>query len=78
MGECNIDHPLEDVTQKLESQKNHLPDSLYKKGHMLLQANPTQDVLNVLFHLLKKYDLLTAEEQQERNEKLSLLLDTQL
>jgi hypothetical protein len=75
MSSCNIDHTLEDVKKKLEDQKSFLPQDLYKKGQVFLDTPKSQDVLNEFFHLLKKYDLVTEEEQQARNEKMALLID---
>jgi citrate synthase len=74
MGECKIDHTHEDVKKKYESQKEFLPaemgtlfDEFFKKEH-------TQDILNEVFHLLKKYDLATEEEKSERNNRIYLVL----
>jgi hypothetical protein len=70
MSSCKLDHPVEDVVNKLESQKSFLPADIYSKCQQFLESNPTQLELNELFHLLKKYDLASEEEQQSRNEKL--------
>ncbi|QOR68281.1 group-specific protein [Cytobacillus suaedae] len=75
MSTCNIDHSLEDVLKKLESQKAFLPQSLYETTETYLSTTRTQETLNEIFHLLKKYDLATDIEQSERNEKLSTLLN---
>jgi hypothetical protein len=40
----------------------------------LLETNLTQEKLNELFHLLKKYDLATPEERSKREEQMELLL----
>ncbi|MET3504724.1 hypothetical protein [Halalkalibacter oceani] len=74
MSSCKLDHPPEDVRKKLEAQKPFLPNELYQQSAAFLAAEPTQPELNELFHLLKKYDLASAEEQQERNEKLEKLV----
>ncbi|WP_408007684.1 hypothetical protein ACJROX_23775 [Pseudalkalibacillus sp. A8] len=68
---CNIDHSLEDVTKKLESQSAFLPGELYMSSVNFLNSNPTQEELNELFHLLKKYDLAPQEERIERDKKIT-------
>lgn len=70
MGTCNIDHSLEDVRTKLESQKDFLPNDLYEGTKTFLTEEVIQPVLNEIFHLLKKYDLVDLDEQQQRIEKL--------
>jgi hypothetical protein len=70
---CNIDHSLEDVKKKLESQMLFLPEELFSSSTSLLKNKPTQDVLNELFHLLKKYDLALEEERLERNKQIAIL-----
>lgn len=74
MGQCTIDHSHEDVIKKLESQEAFLPKPLLKKCHLFLEHEHPQETLNELFHLLKKYDLASEQEQTERNEKLTLLM----
>lgn len=34
----------------------------------------TQDILNDVFHLLKKYDLSSEEEREQRNKRLYMVL----
>ncbi|RSL30223.1 formate dehydrogenase accessory sulfurtransferase FdhD [Salibacterium salarium] len=75
MGSCNIDHSEESVREKLESQKSYLPVSLYQNCKNILNENLHQDTLNEVFHLLKKYDLADEAEQQDRNKKLSTLVE---
>lgn len=70
MGECKIDHSQEDVMKKLESQQDYLPELLSKDLTLFLMSEPSQETLNELFHLLKKYDLASNEEQEQRNQKL--------
>ncbi|MGD7044398.1 hypothetical protein [Jeotgalibacillus proteolyticus] len=70
---CKIDHSQEDVTNKLQSQKAHLPQSIYTGSEKLLKSNPDQKTLNELFHLLKKYDLAAKEEQLKRNQAFEAL-----
>lgn len=74
MSSCKLDHPLDDVLRKLEAQKPFLPEELYRQGAAFLATEPSQPELNELFHLLKKYDLSSADEQQQRNEKLKQLV----
>lgn len=74
MGQCTIDHSREDVMQKLESQKEYIPSALYEEISLFLKNQHSQHTLNELFHLLKKYDLASQEEQQARNEKLGKLI----
>ena len=74
MGKCSIDHSYGDVLNKLESQGDYLPDSLEQDLYKFLQRNLSQETLNELFHLLKKYDLASSEEKIERNEGLQHLM----
>lgn len=74
MGKCNIDHSLEDVKNKYESQRQVLPHEVSDKLQSFLQKNHEQTLLNEIFHLLKKYDLATLEERKIRDEKLMQLL----
>lgn len=71
MGTCNIDHSQEDVVEKLQSQESFLPVDLFQTLYAILKEKQSQETLNELFHLLKKYDLASHVEQQERNEKLT-------
>ncbi|OCA92157.1 group-specific protein [Pseudobacillus wudalianchiensis] len=74
MGQCNIDHSREDVIQKLESQQAFISLGLYETLYNFLKTEHEQDTLNELFHLLKKYDLASEEEQEARNVKLKQLV----
>ncbi len=74
MGKCSIDHSYGDVFNKLENQGDYLPDSLEQDIYKFLQRNLSQETLNELFHLLKKYDLASAEERNQRNEGLQHLI----
>ncbi|MEH7222353.1 hypothetical protein V7112_00965 [Bacillus sp. JJ1566] len=67
MSTCNIDHSKGDVIKKLQSQEGFLPNELYNNAVRFLETERTQLTLNELFHLLKKYDLASEEEQQKRN-----------
>ena len=52
------------------NQKPFLFNDLFNKIEGFLLTERTQSQLNELFHLLKKYDLTSKEEQIERNAKL--------
>ncbi|HDR7793748.1 TPA: group-specific protein [Bacillus luti] len=71
---CNIDHSIEDVVHKLESQKGFVPEAIFKDLKVFLQDNHSQKTLNDIFHLLKKYDLVSEEEQETRNAQLLLIM----
>ena len=74
MGECKIDHSKEDVQQKFESQQEYLPQDIQSLFSNFLKEEHTQDILNEVFHLLKKYDLANEDERNERNNRLNLIL----
>ena len=74
MGECKIDHSKEDVQKKYESQKEFLPQDIQASFNNFLEEEHTQEILNEVFHLLKKYDLAAKEEKNERNNRLNLIL----
>jgi hypothetical protein len=74
MSECKLDHSHEDVKNKYESQAEYLPDPLKEYFDLFFQKEHSQELLNEVFHLLKKYDLASDEEKQERNNRLSLVL----
>ncbi|PGD61519.1 group-specific protein [Bacillus wiedmannii] len=71
---CNIDHSMEDVMNKLESQKSFLPEVIFKELKVFLRRNHSQEILNDIFHLLKKYDLVSEEEREMRNTQLLLII----
>ncbi|PGN86036.1 group-specific protein [Bacillus cereus] len=71
---CNIDHSIEDVMNKLESQKSFLSEEIFKEVKNFLQGNHSQEILNDVFHLLKKYDLVSEEERETRNNQLLLII----
>lgn len=70
MGVCNIDHSKADVVKKLAGQEAFLPIELSRQLEDFMQGRHSQETLNELFHLLKKYDLSSESEQEERNRKL--------
>ncbi|RBW70351.1 group-specific protein [Bacillus taeanensis] len=74
MSTCNLNHSLEDVKKKLESQHDYLPNNLYDGLSSFLRQDLNQETLNEVFHLLKKYDLASNEEQEKRNEQIKQLL----
>lgn len=74
MSECKLDHSLQDVKKKLGDQSNFLPANLLQGLDQLLNNDLGQYTLNEVFHLLKKYDLASTEEQRERNQKIEQLL----
>lgn len=74
MGKCHIDHSHEDVVKKLQSQEAYLPGNLTERLDQFLKNELPQETLNELFHLLKKYDLASEIEREERNEKLTALI----
>lgn len=74
MGECKLDHSVEDVQKKLNEQAPFMPQERVEQLQALLETQLSQERLNELFHLLKKYDLATPEERAQREEKLALLL----
>ena len=74
MGVCNLNHSQQDVRLKFESQKAFLPTQLSQTLDRYLEKGKSQETLNELFHLLKKYDLSTEEEQESRNDKLKRIM----
>lgn len=70
MSTCNVDHSNQDVFHKLQSRRECLPATLIEQISEYLQSNPGQEELNTLFHLLKKYDLVSSEEQEIRNRSM--------
>jgi hypothetical protein len=74
MSQCNIDHSAEDVQKKYESQKEFLPSELMELFHDFISKSHSQETLNEVFHLLKKYDLSSEAEKQSRNEQLLLVI----
>jgi hypothetical protein len=70
VSSCNLDHSLDDVKKKLADQRPFLKPALAEKCSQYLTAVQSQNDLNELFHLLKKYDLASEEEREIRNQKL--------
>ncbi|SEN23429.1 hypothetical protein SAMN05192533_110119 [Mesobacillus persicus] len=74
MGECKLDHSHDDVRKKYEEQKPFLPEELKPLFQGFFADEHTQDILNEVFHLLKKYDLASEAEKEERNRRLSMVV----
>lgn len=74
MGECRLNHSVEDVQNKLAEQAPFLPGDRATQLSALLETDLSQEQLNELFHLLKKYDLASAEERLSRDEKMASFL----
>lgn len=74
MGECKLDHSLEDVKQKFQQQKDFLSNELILLFEDFFQKEQSQKTLNEVFHLLKKYDLASNEDKEERSNKLNVIL----
>lgn len=74
MGECRLNHTVADVQKKLSEQAPFLPEERADQLVALLATDLTQEQLNELFHLLKKYDLATPEERLQRDAKMAELL----
>jgi len=74
MSECKLDHSQADVQSKLEAQSAFLPDDINELFSKFFTIKQTQDILNDVFHLLKKYDLASEAERLERNKQLYTIL----
>lgn len=74
MGECKLDHMHDDVRKKYEEQESFLPEELKPLFQGFFAEEHTQDILNEVFHLLKKYDLASEAEKEERNRRLFLVV----
>jgi hypothetical protein len=75
MSQCKIDHSREDVQSKYLSQVEFLPAEMRPLFNTFFQGEHTQEILNEVFHLLKKYDLSTVDEKETRNRRLFLILE---
>ncbi|WP_071459610.1 group-specific protein [Bacillus massilinigeriensis] len=74
MSECKMDHSVDDVKKKFAEQKDNLPLDLHPLFQQFLMEEHTQDILNEVFHLLKKYDLASEVERSERNKRLYMVV----
>ena len=75
MDPSTVDHSLKDVSRSLERQSQYMPAHLYFQLEELLNWSLDQEVVNQLYALLKKYDVLTDIEREERNVSIQLLID---
>lgn len=75
LSECKLDHSQADVKKKYESQASFLPDEMQPLFEQFFEKEHVQELLNEVFHLLKKYDLASDEEKSERNNRLFLVLE---
>ncbi|PID03221.1 MULTISPECIES: group-specific protein [unclassified Sporosarcina] len=73
MSNCAIDHTQQDVVEKLAEQRAFMPEKLVKSCELFLSKSLSQETLNEVFHLLKKYDLATETERAERDNKMQQL-----
>ncbi|WP_280771030.1 hypothetical protein [Salipaludibacillus daqingensis] len=76
MGKCNIDHTLEDVHNKYQSQREYLPETIADQWELYLKSGLSQLELNEAFHLLKKYDLASEDDQQIRESQMIQLFNS--
>jgi len=74
MGSCHIDHSLSDVENKLQEQKPFLPHRVANGVDAKLTVDLSQEALNDIFHLLKKYDLASETEREKRERGLAVYL----
>lgn len=74
MGECKLDHSHEDIKSKYLSQAAFLPEEMKPLFEQFFAKEHTQEILNEVFHLLKKYDLASDEEKTERTNRLHMVL----
>lgn len=74
MSECKLNHSHEEVKNKFESQAAFLPEDMKELFNQFFFKEHTQELLNEVFHLLKKYDLAPSEEKNERNNRLYMVL----
>lgn len=70
MSKCTIDQTHQEVVKKFNEQQSFMPKKLMESGKVFLNGPLSQETLNEVFHLLKKYDLATGEERAERNSKM--------
>ncbi len=74
MSECKLNHSQEEVRNKYQSQEAFLPVDMKPLFEQFFSKEHTQDLLNEVFHLLKKYDLASEEDRNERNNRLYMVL----
>jgi citrate synthase len=74
MGECKINHSHDDVRNKFKDQAEYLPQEMKQLFEQFFSEEHTQEILNEVFHLLKKFDLASEKEKQERTNRLYMVL----
>jgi hypothetical protein len=74
MSECKLNHSQEDVSNKYQSLEAFLPGDMKPLFEQFFSKEHTQGLLNEVFHLLKKYDLASEEDRNERNNRLYMVL----
>jgi hypothetical protein len=74
MSECKLNHTQEEVKNKYESQAAFLPEDMKGLFQQFFLKEHSQELLNEVFHLLKKYDLAPSEEKNQRNNRFYLVL----
>lgn len=74
-NKCKLNHPVGDVRNKYETQKEYLPSDMISSFEAFFTREHTQDILNEVFHLLKKYDLVPQEDREQRNKRLYIVLN---
>ncbi|MEH7548789.1 MULTISPECIES: hypothetical protein [Bacillaceae] len=74
MSECKLNHTQEEVKNKYESQAAFLPEDMKDLFKQFFAKEHSQELLNEVFHLLKKYDLASITEKNERNNRLNMVL----
>lgn len=74
MSECKLNHTQEEVKNKYESQAAFLPEDMKELFHQFFLKEHSQERLNEVFHLLKKYDLASSEEKGQRNNRFYIVL----
>jgi hypothetical protein len=74
MSECKLNHTHEDVQNKYVSVSAFLPEDMKPLFDQFFSKEHTQEMLNDVFHLLKKYDIAAEEEKNVRNSRLYLVL----
>ncbi|OIK13598.1 group-specific protein [Bacillus sp. MUM 13] len=68
MSECKLNHSEADIKLKIEQQRKFLPEDVLNGLKQFTAMESRQEQLNEVFHLLKKYDLSSKEEQEKRNQ----------
>lgn len=70
MSECKLNHSVEDVRKKFETQTAFLPSYIQEAFPSFINAGPNQHDLNEVFHYFKKYDLSSESERKVRDNGL--------